>query len=160
MKTQRASRRSDNWVTFGLGGLAIVLLGLTQGIPMLVTFGVIKPLNVKLSDQVILSMALYAYLIPAIGIWLYARIARHHDVRWFSGWNIFMVMAVYAVTAYVADSLGHPAMSRAALWPLFWIATHWLAIAAVLLALIGFTAVTWAFRHKSHINPETMEVPK
>ena len=160
MNTQRDSRRSDSWVTFGLGGLAIVLLGLTQGIPVLVTFGVIEPLNIRFSNQAVLSMALYAYLVPAIGIWLYARIARHHDVRWFSGWNIFMVMVVYAVTAYVADLLGHPAMSRAALWPLFWIATHWLAAAAALIVLIGFIAVTWAFQHKSHTNSETVEALK
>lgn len=160
MRSQRNSRRSDNWLTYGLGGLAIVLLGLTQGVPMLVTFGVIEPLNIQFSDQAILSALLYAYLIPALGIWLYARIARHHDVRWFSGWNIFMVMSVYAIAAYIADSLDHPVMAHAVLDPLFWIATHWLAAAAALTILVGFIAVTWAFHHKTYTNPETVEVLK
>lgn len=160
MSNQRDSRRSDNWVTFGLGGLAIVLLGLIQGIPMLVTLGVIEQGNVRPSNQAVLSMALYAYLVPAIGLWLYAKIARHHYVRWGNGGNILFISAAYLGGALIADYHGHPAMVRAALDPLFWVATHWQATAAALIVLIGFIAVTWAFQYKSHTNPETVEILK
>lgn len=143
---QRDSRRSENWLTYGLGGLAIVLLGLLQGVPLLVTFDIIEPLHFTLSDQALLSVLLYGMLIPAVGVRVWAGLQRHHHIKWCSIPTIVNCIVVYSAVAYGWSINGSSILMDAALHPIFWVASNFLSVATWTLSIVTALAIVRSLR--------------
>jgi hypothetical protein len=155
---QRDSRRSDNWVAYGLGGLTIVLLVLIQGVPMLVTFGVIEPLHYTLSNQAFLSCALYGALTIAIGVRIWAGLQKHNHIRWCSIPTIVNYIVVYSAVAY-GWSVNHSSiLMDAVLHPILWVASNFLSVATWTLSVAAAISIIRSLRRYNFWAPPGLNV--